>query len=160
MPHRGWDCVGIEDLGNVADECEMCGTPIRYVHTMRHPTFPEELGVGCVCAGNMEGDYRAARSRETALKNWRKRRANWVRRAGWRRSHLNPDNLVLRTCGACITVMPSTYAAGTYGCVVSDPIRGKDRRWGFQSVDAAKLWAFDVLYPRPGGRIATAACGN
>jgi hypothetical protein len=155
VPHLGWECVGVDDLGNVADECEMCGTAIRYVHQMRHPNFPEELGVGCICAGHMEGDYHASRAREATLKSWLRRRRNWARRAGWRSSYVNPDNLVLRTQGCCITVMPSKYAAGTYGCRAAG-----QSQWGFRSVDAAKLWAFDVLYPRPGGRVATAACDN
>src|SRR5947208_2472855 len=30
--------------------CEMCEAhPIRYVHTMEHPDYPDTLDVGCVC---------------------------------------------------------------------------------------------------------------
>lgn len=33
VPHRGWHCVDIEDLGEPQAECEMCESQtIRYVH--------------------------------------------------------------------------------------------------------------------------------
>lgn len=57
VPHKGWQCTGIEDLGEPAATCEMCEVmPIRYVHTMAHDDYPGELGCGCICAGHMEED--------------------------------------------------------------------------------------------------------
>jgi hypothetical protein len=36
VPHRGWSCVGVEDLGAPEATCEMCETQkIRYVHPVR-----------------------------------------------------------------------------------------------------------------------------
>ena len=65
----------------------MCETmSIRYVHYMEHPDYPEVLGVGQVCASNMEEDYAAAQAREKKAKNVARRRANWMS-AEWRESN-------------------------------------------------------------------------
>src|SRR5262249_44444099 len=69
VPHRGWECTGIEDLGACAITCEMCEVQlIRYVHEMRHPDYPDALNVGCICAGHMEEDLVGAREREEDFK--------------------------------------------------------------------------------------------
>lgn len=102
VPHSGWTCTGIDDLGSPDSVCEMCETQtIRYVHYMEHPEYLDELGVGCVCAGHMEQNYGAARHRERSIKNAKNRRSKWLKRA-WRRSakgnpYLNTDgyNIVL-----------------------------------------------------------------
>ena len=65
VPQKGWTCVGIEDLEEPSAVCEMCETQeIRYVHYMEHSHYPDQLGVGCVCAGHMEEDYEGARRRD------------------------------------------------------------------------------------------------
>jgi hypothetical protein len=49
VPHRGWTCVDVEDLGAPDAGCEMCEVmEIRYVHYMQRPTYAEELAVGCI----------------------------------------------------------------------------------------------------------------
>ena len=53
VPHSGWVCTGITDLGAPSGICQMCGHQIiRYVHHMIHPNY-RSLGVGCICAGKM-----------------------------------------------------------------------------------------------------------
>jgi len=70
VPHRGWICVSVDDLGTPDAVCEMCETQeIRYVHHMEHPDYRESLGVGCICAQHMENDYEAPRRRERTLRN-------------------------------------------------------------------------------------------
>jgi len=77
VPHKGWVCVGMEDIideetpadERVYEACEMCSNPkIRYVHIMSHDEHISELRVGCVCAGKMEDDYEQAQTRENVLK--------------------------------------------------------------------------------------------
>ena len=48
---------------------------IRFVHYMEHKDYPEVLGVGCICASNMEEDYTAAAEREQELRSRARRRA-------------------------------------------------------------------------------------
>ncbi len=73
VPHLGWHCTGVSDLGSPAGICQMCGYHIiRYVHHMVHPDH-SPLDVGCVCAGRMEGDVEGAKQRERDFKNKQKR---------------------------------------------------------------------------------------
>ena len=67
VPQKGWLCIDFTDLEGLYGICEMCETQrIRYVHYMKHPDYDEVLGVGAVCAGNMEEDYvSGAKTRET-----------------------------------------------------------------------------------------------
>ncbi len=68
VPHSGWVCDGVSDLGAPVGICEMCGYQIiRYAHHMRHKDYGR-LTAGCVCAGKMEGNIEAARMRENELK--------------------------------------------------------------------------------------------
>ena len=79
VPHKGWYLVEFEDLGSPDETCQMCESmSIRYVHHMEHRDYPEVLGVGRVCASNMEEDYTAARKREKRAANRAKRRAKWM----------------------------------------------------------------------------------
>lgn len=49
--------------------CEMCEREsLRYVHIMTHPEFARPLYCGCECAGHMEDDLEAARSRGARAK--------------------------------------------------------------------------------------------
>ena len=83
VPHSGWTCIGVTDLGAPSAVCEMCGYQIiRYVHHMVHPAY-RSLDVGCICAGKMEGDIEAAKKREANLKNKQARRESF-RRKQWR----------------------------------------------------------------------------
>ncbi len=84
VPHSGWQCVEIEDRGEPLAKCEMCESQtIRYIHYMEHLGYPQILEVGCVCAGHMEGDISAARTRESSMKSRAGKRARWLTRK-WR----------------------------------------------------------------------------
>ncbi len=92
VPHSGWVCAGVEDLGAPAGICEMCGYQIiRYAHHMEHPRY-QSLVCGCVCAGRMEGDVEGARRREAEFKNRQARRASFFKRR-WKHSKKGNDYL-------------------------------------------------------------------
>jgi len=85
VPHNGWSCVGVTDLGEACGICEMCGNQIiRYVHHMIHPRY-HPLNAGCICAGKMEDDIAAAKKREQDFKNKQSRRENFHNRK-WKQS--------------------------------------------------------------------------
>ena len=85
VPHSGWTCNGVTDLGEPCGICEICGNQIiRYVHHMTHPQY-HPLDVGCICAGKMEGDIEAAKRREQDFKNRESRRENFKKRK-WKES--------------------------------------------------------------------------
>ena len=85
VPKSGWICTGITDLGEPVGVCEMCGHQIiRYVHHMVHPQY-RSLGVGCICAGKMEGNIEQAKKREQDFKSKEARRENFKNRQ-WKTS--------------------------------------------------------------------------
>ena len=85
VPKTGWICTGITDLGEPVGVCQMCGHQIiRYVHHMVHPKF-RSLGVGCICAGKMEGNIEQARKREQDFKSKASRKESFKNRQ-WKTS--------------------------------------------------------------------------
>ena len=85
VPKTGWVCTGVTDLGEPVGVCEMCGHQIiRYVHHMYHPNFGS-LGVGCICAGKMEGNIEQAKKREQDFKSKESRKENFKNRQ-WKTS--------------------------------------------------------------------------
>ena len=142
VPHKGWTCTGIDDLGAPDEVCEMCESqPIRYVHYMEHPDYANELGVGCVCAGHMEQDYKAARHRERSIKNAASRRSKWLNRA-WKTSA--KGNPFLNTDGFNIVL----YKRGTLwsGTIANRETGEKhNARHRYATLDKAKLAAFDGM---------------
>jgi hypothetical protein len=142
VPHKGWSCIDIEDLGEPSKTCEMCETqPIRYIHHMQHPGYPEVLCCGCVCAGHMEDDYTEARRRENTIRNAGARRSRWLQR-NWRLSQTG--NPFLNADGYNIVV----YPAGEEW-----KFRVTNRKTNYfinsrkllATTDAAKLRAFDAI---------------
>ena len=85
VPHSGWTCRYVEDLGSPCGICEMCGKQIiRYAHHMVHPHY-RPIVACCVCAGKMEGIIEAAKERERNLRNRTARQETFLRRQ-WKRS--------------------------------------------------------------------------
>jgi len=143
VPHKGWVCVDVEDLGRPDAVCEMCEViEIRYVHKMEHPDYPNELSVGCVCAEHMEDDYVGPREREKRLRDRARRQRTWHRRQWWRAS-LSSDSWYLNTEGFHLTVYP-TYSGWQVQVKRHDgkPQRG---RGCYPTRDAAIAKALDAL---------------
>lgn len=143
VPHKGWTCTSVDDLGAPDQVCEMCETQdIRYVHHMEHPDYPESLGVGCVCAEHMENDYEGPRRRERALRNAAQRKRRWLSRK-WKIS--TKGNAYLNTDGLNITVFQKTPTL--WGARIEDraTARSVSSRHPHKTEDAAKLAAFDAM---------------
>lgn len=142
VPHKGWICLDIEDLGEPSAICEMCETQeIRYVHHMQHPHYPDVLGCGCVCAGHMDGDYEGAKQREQVLRNASARRRKWLTR-NWRESR--SGNPFLNVDGNNVVVYP---AGQGWGFRISNQVTGKSvvSRQVLATMDTAKLRSFDAM---------------
>ena len=143
VPHKGWKCIGVEDLEEPSEICEMCETQeIRYVHYMQHEDYPETLGVGCVCAENMEADRKAPRKREASFRNSAQRRKRWLTRS-WRRS--KAGNSFLNVDGMNIVVYQ--LYNGKWAARITDRHTDQSRpsRHSYGTEDEAKLAAFDGM---------------
>jgi hypothetical protein len=104
LPHKGWDCIDIEDLGGLFRKCEMCESQeIRYVHYMKHPHYSKILGVGCICAGKMEENYSKAKLRDDFMKKRASRRLRWLNNNRWKISRKGND--WIETDGYIIVMM-------------------------------------------------------
>ncbi len=142
VPHRGWTCVDIEDLGEPQIDCEMCESQtIRYVHHMEHPDYPNVLEVGCVCAGHMEGDLAASRAREASMKSRAAKRKRWTARAWKVSAKGNPH---ITSDGFRITVYPRG-GEWAYTLAALDNSTVLHARRNYKSQAEAKLAAFDHI---------------
>jgi hypothetical protein len=150
VPHRGWQCVDIERLDELAI-CEMCeSAQIRYAHHMRHSDYPLELIVGCLCAGHMEENYAAPRGREAELRKTIAARSKWLSRK-WRTSQ--PGNSFLKTRDGFHIVLWQNRD-GTWSGKVSD--RRFEREIGskrrYESEPAVKIAALAAVQILKGAR--------
>ncbi len=111
VPHSGWTCVDVVDLGEPVGICQMCGYQIiRYAHQMEHPGY-HHLSVGCVCAGKMEGDIANARRRESEFKKRQTRREIFFQK-DWKRSQ--KGNEYLKIHGHIIVLYHNAKTGNTW----------------------------------------------
>jgi len=144
VPHIGWRCTDIYDNDGDMQLCEMCQVAeIRYVHVMEHPTFPETLEVGCICAGHMEQDYAAAQDREKRVRRQSSQRARWLTRQ-WRTSRNGNPYLRLRD-GFHLVVFPKHEGGWSARITRSDTAQSWQARRFYPTEEAAKLGAFNAL---------------
>ena len=116
----------------------MCETQsIRYVHYMRHPNYGAVLGVGRVCAGHMEEDYKAAQERERQAKSIADRRTRWMK-AHWKKSQQGNSYINRNGFNVVLYRSPGRWA---YRIKEDQPERSWSKS-GFATEDAAKLAAF------------------
>lgn len=79
FPHKGWRYEGCDDLGELSEHCQVCGTLLRYVHYLSHESYDDVISVGCNCAEALIDEY----AFDKALKNdkeLRKRRLKKMRK--------------------------------------------------------------------------------
>ena len=142
VPHKGWTCVEIEDLGSPDIQCEMCESrDIRYVHHMEHPDYDEVIRAGCICAGHMEGDLAASKLREATMRSRFSKRKRWTTRR-WKISHNGNPTIVAD--GHRVTVYRRSNGwACTIAGIEDESVRHSRRNYGRQ--DEAKLAGFDEI---------------
>ncbi len=137
VPHGGWTCIHIEDMGEPCHTCEMCGQQeIRFVHTMRHDEYIHELDVGCVCAMKMDRNY-DGKAAERWLVNRTNRQFSFVHLGiGWKWSR--KGNQYWRRRGQVVIMGPR----GQWVSVNGTFLRGR-----FANETAARQAAFDIIDP-------------
>jgi hypothetical protein len=151
-PKRGWTCTGAEDLGvGETERCQMCEREdVRYIHHMKHGNNnPLNLNVGCICSAYMDGTLdtqqsflqakQRAERRTSDLVNRAQNRLNFPNLKGWKISQKN--NPYIKKDNKIITIIKSKY--NKY-CATID--NNSTNQWK-DSIDEAKLVAFDYLYP-------------
>jgi DNA helicase-2/ATP-dependent DNA helicase PcrA len=145
IPHKGWVCIDIEDMGYPAITCEMCEFQIiRYVHYMKHKEYPEILKVGCICAGNMEGDLVNARKRDDFMRSRSDKRKRWLTLKKWKIS--KKGNGWIKADGYIVVMK---YRNPYWSALIrNDESTPRFEQWiqrKYKSQNEAKLAAFDFL---------------
>jgi hypothetical protein len=148
VPHKGWVCIGMEDLGEFVDggdieyeSCEMCGKErIRYVHIMSH-NDGGILRVGCGCAAKMEEDYENPKQRDEEAKKKASRRTSFMKKI-WRRNE--NGNYTLRYKGDTITIMKSKFGS-TYGVIHKGTLIWDYKGRKNMDFNTSKRAAFDLF---------------
>ncbi|MBV8076423.1 MAG: hypothetical protein JO284_08500 [Planctomycetaceae bacterium] len=153
LPHKGWLCVDLVDHEEPEFACEMCGNPeVRYEHVMAHPDVPGTIGAGCVCAGHMEEDDRAARERERVARNVAARRARlqarhaqalarWADPDAWRVSE--KGNYWRKARGVRVTVFRDPRTPAAWRAAIGDRFGTRT----YTTAEAAMRGVFDRLFP-------------
>jgi hypothetical protein len=138
VPHKGWICVGVDDLEESIETCEMCESQaIRFIHYMQHSNYSGTLACGCVCAGRMENDY-PAKARESL----HKRRERW-RSARWNISY--SGNPYLNANGSNVVVFPSKKSGWAFRVEHRETGDAIFSRKLLATEDAAKARSFDAI---------------
>jgi hypothetical protein len=149
MPHRGWTCINVRDTNPdelPMDEaeyetCQACEKyPIRFVHTIVHDDWPDEVDVGRICVEHLTNDYVNPRRHEAELKRRASARIRWLNRK-WKTSA--KGNKWLKTDGHHMAVFPSQGRAG-FGCILD----GRFSQKSYPTERAAMLHIFDYLQRR------------
>lgn len=142
VPHKGWVCVEVEDLGEPATVCEMCETQtIRYVHYMQHSAYEHILRVGCICAGKMEGNLAEAQRRDDTMKSRAGKRQRWLNRR-WKISAKGNEYIIAE--GYIVTIFRKD---GDWKASIKE--KDGDRtiwsRRKYQTISEIKLASFDYI---------------
>ncbi|MCL2665123.1 MAG: UvrD-helicase domain-containing protein [Defluviitaleaceae bacterium] len=145
VPHTGWSCTDVIDLGAPNGTCGMCGYQIiRYVHMMEHPNYPRRIGAGCVCAGGMEGDKEGAAQRERDFKNRTARLVKYMAKP-WKKS--KKGNKFTKYKGQVIVLLPDKFRDGFWKYMIDGSLSLL-----FNSEEDAKRGAFDEIESLQKGR--------
>ena len=155
-PIIGWICIDTYDITgegwiegneNGLFTCELCKCPrVRYVHVMQHDNYFENVSVGCICAGIMEGNILAAKEREKILRNRAKRKQNYLKR-GWKTS-IN-GNKTLKYKGEHLTIINSKFSDGGFGVVYNGGSVWQYKNKKITNFLSAMHAAFDIADPLP-----------
>jgi len=149
-PMNNWYCVDVIDIeedssSNGLITCELCGCArVRFVHVMQHDEYFEDISVGCICAGIMEGDILAARERERLMKNRAKRKSNFPHRK-WKENHYGGYSLKYQ--GIWVNIHRSKFNQNQYGVSCNGNTVWKHKDKPITSFLAAAYAAFDLVDP-------------
>lgn len=132
-PKRGWLRAGEDDAGDLSEECEVCGTEIRYVVEIWHGKWGV-LFVGRDCAERMcEADEAISLS---DLKRRARRRAGFLASPRWKQ--VDGCTHCLRQNGSELCIR---FQAGHYWIVVG----GRRGKWSHRSSTDARSALFDLI---------------
>ena len=133
MPRAGWNHIGTDDLGALDGHCELCGTEIRYVYAIEHPTWGA-MAVGTDCCDNLTETTDASQYHARLVKQ-REKRKRFVDSPKWRDVG---DGIAIKRAGMAVQI---TSRDGSYRLAIDDA-HGKV---AYPTSLDAKIRAFDFI---------------
>ena len=134
MPQSGWDWLATDDLGDILDNCELCGQNIRYVYAISHSKWGS-MAVGTDCCDKLTGTSAASEYHDKYIKtiDMRKRFVNSKKR----RTLQNRDlRIVRKGIEVLIRAQEDNFI------IIMDTAPGNSE---YNSVLDAKIKVFDVI---------------
>jgi hypothetical protein len=134
MPRTGWEHFGCcDDLGDLIGECELCGTPIRYVFPIYHSKWGT-LEVGEICCDHLTSTSFATEHMEAHAKHMG-RRLRFVLSNRWKKKSGVP----------CIEQKGISVGVVADGREFRLRMNGVQGKMKFRSVLEAKIAAFEII---------------
>ncbi|RJQ57364.1 MAG: HNH endonuclease [Stygiobacter sp.] len=132
-PKSGWTLHYYDDFGDISEKCDYCGTDIRYVFYISHPSW-EPLGVGTICCDDLTSTTYASELKK-GLESYSRRLKCFIESPKWN----NCDN-------AWFIIQKKYFigielSKGEYQLIVNS-VKGKLR---FKSLNEAKTKVFNLL---------------
>lgn len=147
-PLLNWYCTALiditEDVGNIKDyaTCELCDcSKVRFIHVMHNDNYFEDIHVGCICAGIMEGNILVAEDRERQLRNRANRRKTFIKKK-WSANYFGGYSLKYR--GQRLSIFKSKYS---YSVRCKDQSVWKYKGKPIRDILTASYAAFDLIDP-------------
>lgn len=132
MPQSSWTCIGTDDLGEIADNCELCGQDIRYVFAIEHPSW-SPMAVGTDCCDRLTGNSEASTYHDAYLKrvDARKRfvgskRWKTLANGDFRIRQQKIDVVIKKSASEFLIFMDQAEGKGRYGSLLEAKIRAFD----------------------------------
>jgi uncharacterized protein YciI len=134
MPRHGWNWIGVDDLGNLDGNCELCGTEIRYVYAIEHASWGA-MAVGTDCCDKLTQTSEASEHHEKYIKaiDAKKR---FVASKRWK--VLSDGTQYIKQSGIAVEIREYDDGFG----IKMDCIDGKQR---FKNLLDAKIRTFDAI---------------
>jgi len=139
-PKNGWRYLGYEDLGQVAANCELCGSNFRYQFFVYHKDWGS-MQVGTYCCDALTSTTTASEQIDTQNKH-DQRKQRFIRSKRWIKIF---GREIIRQNGIRVEIM---LIDGKYK-IQLDRYPGKLE---FSSIDDAKAWVFEIVEDGRAGR--------
>jgi len=134
MPQSGWQCVGTDDLGDIADNCELCGQDIRYIYAITHPTWGA-MAVGTDCCDRLTGTTEAAEHHDRYMKQIDARK-RFISSKRWKILDNGAQCIKQKGIGVTVRLQDNKYV------ILLNGICGKSK---YDTIFDAKLRVFELI---------------
>lgn len=147
-PLSDWYCLYVVDITENKEgyaTCELCDcSKVRFIHVMSHDKYFENIDVGCVCAGIMEGDILAAEERERKFRNRANRKKNFIKKE-WTMSLYG--GYKMKHKGEWIFINRSKFNKDSFGVKVRGQMVWNYKNKPIRNLLTASYAIFDLIDP-------------